>query len=207
MTAQFPEKLVENGVARSLCSEPLRPYLESLAEVPSFREKGYTTALWRGYVGRWEVREGRLFLIGLTDFEGDTLDESRIFEVERLPIHATWYTGRLRVMSGKLLRYVHQYWASEYQTERVIRIREGIAAGEFVIDHVARIRGEIEEDMARHRSSLNEAAEGLTDDALELAGFPRRAPKPLDDEEDEDGDSYVIAARYVSRGPPVPDGN
>ena len=64
MTAQFAEKLHHEGGELSLCTEPLSDYFSLAGIDPRF--DGNCTALWRGYVGTWEIWEGHLYLIGLT---------------------------------------------------------------------------------------------------------------------------------------------
>jgi len=63
MTAQIGEKLKFEGRELSMCSEPLGDYFVFSGIDP---ELEFTcTALWRGYVGTWEIRDDRLYLIGL----------------------------------------------------------------------------------------------------------------------------------------------
>ena len=53
MTAQIPEMLIFEGKEHSMCTNPLEVYRDLGGVLLEF---SFTcTALWRGYVGTWEV--------------------------------------------------------------------------------------------------------------------------------------------------------
>ena len=52
ITAQYPDKITYNGTEYSLNSNPLEPYFE---KNPENRPDMVSTALWRGYVGHFEI--------------------------------------------------------------------------------------------------------------------------------------------------------
>jgi hypothetical protein len=70
-----------------------------------------STALWRGYVGTWEIMNDRLYLVAL---DGCMLLDSKQTDVmlkDVFPhypegLFAQWYSGELRCTRGKLLNYV-----------------------------------------------------------------------------------------------------
>jgi hypothetical protein len=76
-----------------------------------------STACWRRYVGTWEVRDDRLFLVGLTGAYALAGAE---------PLFADWFTGVLRVPRGRELEYVHMGFGSLYEEELHIRVEEGV---------------------------------------------------------------------------------
>lgn len=53
MTAQIAENLRYAGEDVAMCTHPLRNYFSLGGFDPGFQSNG--TALWRGYVGSWEV--------------------------------------------------------------------------------------------------------------------------------------------------------
>lgn len=63
MTAQVPDRLLYEGEMHPLYSNPLEPYWDASGGRPRFVEP--RTCNWRDYVATWEIREGRLWLIGL----------------------------------------------------------------------------------------------------------------------------------------------
>src|SRR5436190_4669637 len=92
----------------------------------------HSTACWRRYVGSWEIKEQRLWLIGLTGawkLEGHE------------PLWADWFSGVLRVPSGPLLEYVHQGFGSVYAEELLIKVEKGDVAHRERVDHRPRVAG------------------------------------------------------------------
>ena len=55
MTAQIAEKLRYEGEDVAMCTNPLSDYFALGGINPRFESN--CTALWRGYVGRWELVE------------------------------------------------------------------------------------------------------------------------------------------------------
>ena len=135
MTAQFSELLKYRGEELSLFTEPLDGYLKSAACTLKF-DSPYT-ACWRGYLGTWSIREGRLYLVEL---EGWTRPEFAVIEVslqDLFPDHtdgvfADWFSGELRCANGELATYVHLGYASRYKQELFIEIRKGVVVGERI---------------------------------------------------------------------------
>jgi len=128
MTAQATEKLRFEGRSLSLCEEPLREYLSRLDNPPEFEV--YSTALWRGYIGHWEIESARLYLNWLETFPSEADWKStngirRVFHEASGPIFAHWYSGVLRCPEGKLLNYVHMGYASLYERDLWIGVEGG----------------------------------------------------------------------------------
>ncbi|MEN8123269.1 MAG: hypothetical protein ABFS35_23230, partial [Bacteroidota bacterium] len=102
LTAQYPDKIKYNGIEYSLNTNPLEPYFE---KNPEKRPQSYSTALWRGYVGHFEIIENQLFVTDITipshytDPDGKTKIKSisiykRIFP-ENDKVKIDWYSGIL----------------------------------------------------------------------------------------------------------------
>lgn len=129
MTAQIGEKLIDKGRIRTLCSQPLEVYFALGGDRPDW---AFTcTALWRGYVGTWEIRDGRLYLVGVSG----SLQDGRQATLETLfpgfpeRVFAHWYTGILRVPEGTCLQYVHFAFESVYERDRLIDVEQGVVLG------------------------------------------------------------------------------
>lgn len=58
MTAQFAEALRHEGEGLAMCTQPLNDYFALAGKASPFTWNN--TALRRGYVGHWEVVDGRL---------------------------------------------------------------------------------------------------------------------------------------------------
>lgn len=138
MTAQFSEILHLRGEKLSLCSQPLDGYLDSAANPIKF--EATSSALWRGYVGSWTIENDRLYLIKLS---GNTQTDEGLKKVvltDMFPgypdgVFAHWYTGEMRCPQGELLKYVHGGYASSYEKDLFIDVRQGVVVGERVVEN------------------------------------------------------------------------
>lgn len=108
-----------------MCSEPLDDYFQLAGIEPGFQCN--CTALWRGYVGEWEITQGRLYLLKLTG----TLEDGRPASLETFfpgfpeRVFAHWYCGQIRLPQGRQLEYVHMGWASVYEQDLLIDFDKG----------------------------------------------------------------------------------
>ena len=126
MTAQIAEKLNYEGQQLSMCSEPLGNYFAFTGINPGFESN--CTALRRGYVGTWEIVEGRLYLIGLRGalLEGGDASLATIFPDFPNRVFAHWYSGTIRIPQGKMLKYVHAGYGSKYERDLFLDIERGV---------------------------------------------------------------------------------
>lgn len=139
MTAQIGESLYFKGQEHSMCEEPLSQFF-SLAEFhPKFQET--CTALWRGYIGRWEITENRLYMMDIdaTMEDGSEVTLETIFPGFPKRAFADWYNGTLRIPHGQLLRYEHMGYGSEFERDLLIEIKKGV-----VINTQVKTNGELE---------------------------------------------------------------
>lgn len=136
MTAQVPEKLRYQDEEVSMCTTPLDDYFCMGGSKPNFEVP--FTALWRGYVGTWEILNNRLYLIDLQAafFGGSEASVSTIFPDTPQRVFAHWYSGTLRVPQGKLLKYVHGGFGSTYERDQLLEIERGLLVETRVISNV-----------------------------------------------------------------------
>ena len=165
MTAQFGEKLRCEGRVVSMFSQPLGDYFSLGGARPEFDCS--CTALWRGYVGTWDITEGRLYLVALS---GDLKDGRKASLATVFPgfpdrVFAHWYSGTLRIPDGKMVEYVHMAFASTYERDLIVRIDKGVVIGTDV----------------RHNGTSEDscAPEGYGVGAMTV--FPRARPGTDDD--------------------------
>ena len=136
MTAQAHEVLILEGTQTSMafCPPiPEHPKIKRLSQ-EEFDQKAKanevswfvgSTACWRGYIGTWELKDGKLYL---NEVRG------HIFYTGE-PIFADWVTGVLRIPSGELLHYVHMGYGSVYEFETHIKLENGLVIEERKIDN------------------------------------------------------------------------
>lgn len=123
MTAQATEKLYIFDEEYQIQGEPLSKYLELLKDI---KLSSPHTGCWRGYIGTWEIKNNKLYLV---DFYGYTEDGDvgidYLFKNKKEVI-ASWYTGELRVPQGKMIKYIYAGFGSIYEKELIFHIQNGI---------------------------------------------------------------------------------
>lgn len=133
VTAQYPDKITYNGTEYNLNSNPLEPYFE---KNPENRPDMVSTALWRGYVGHFEIIENELFLtdmkrpVSYTDDDGNFNEKwvsiYRMYFPRQEKVKIDWFSGILILPHGKMVQYVHQGYASTYSKYWLLEIESGI---------------------------------------------------------------------------------
>lgn len=139
MTAQAHEGLRFRDRDTSMAACPLNQAFGPDFPRPAFRM--LSTANYRGYVGWWEVRDD---LLHLTALEGRVAagppEEPQVRTVtlhDLFPhapadgVFADWCTDWLPVRWGKMMKYVHAGFASEYERELFL----GVFGGYLIAVH------------------------------------------------------------------------
>jgi hypothetical protein len=129
MTAQVPEQLRYEGEDGYMLSLPLWDYFSMSGQHPPFHARH--TANRRGYVGEWEIRDHRLYLIGLhgTLKDGTEVTLETVFPGFGERVFAKWFSGTLRVPQGDMVRYMHLGFGSLYAIELFLQIEQGVVVG------------------------------------------------------------------------------
>jgi len=143
MTAQIPEQLILNAKRECMHACPPIPNDSALVAELSEEEayeaaKGqefgrylFTSACWRKYVGTWEIKDGKFYLIKL---------EGKYKLLKDEPVHATWVTGTIVVPQGEMVHYIHMGFSSIYEKELHIKIEAGMVVEQKVIDNADKIK-------------------------------------------------------------------
>jgi hypothetical protein len=141
-TAQFQEIIKINGKEEGMTVLPLNGYLEipeNAARFKPYLEKaGRCTALWRNYLGHWEIKDRKLYL---TKFEVDACSQEnkkfipldKLFPGKPQPVFAEWYSDNIIIPRGKLLEYIHMGYESRYERYLVMSIKKGVVVKEVTI--------------------------------------------------------------------------
>lgn len=132
LTAQYPDKIKYNGTEYSLNTNPLEPYFE---KHPEKRPQWNSTALYRGYVGHFEIIQNQLFVTDITiprlytDSNGKVKTKSisiyKRFFPKQDKVKIDWYSGILIIPYGNLVEYVHSGYASLYSNYILLEIKDG----------------------------------------------------------------------------------
>ncbi len=92
---QLPEIIIIDGVLHTLYTTPLLPWLRDQEPPPAFDVRAPSCE--RGYVGRWMIRDGVLWLTGVFAWrDGESIGVRDLFE-QRSEVEADWFSGPLIV--------------------------------------------------------------------------------------------------------------
>ena len=131
MTAQICDQIIWQGKRYSLYGEPFFQYqIQNKDKIRQFAFLFRSTANWRGYRARWEIKEGFLWLKAISGWVWQDEGKPRFYRMAKVmgtaePIKAIWYTGTLVLPFGALLQYVHMPYASKYASEWRIKVVKG----------------------------------------------------------------------------------
>ena len=141
MTAQIAERLIFEGSKYALLANPLTDFFEQGGINPGFQST--STALWRGYVGTWEIVADRLYLVALKGVleSGEEANLESVFPGFPDRVFAHWFSGTLRIPQGKQLEYVHMGYGSKYERDLLLKLQSGVLVGQEV-----RINGQAADD-------------------------------------------------------------
>lgn len=132
MTAQFREILLYKGERLGMAENPLRPYLDSRIDIEFVSN---STACWRGYVGRWEVIDDKLYLVNLSANLGDEKVGIDYLFPGQTKVFADWYSGEIRIPTGKMQEYVHMGYASIFEKDLFLVFVNGQLVNQYEIDN------------------------------------------------------------------------
>jgi hypothetical protein len=133
MTIQAGDILSYNGEKTTIATEPLKPYLETRSDV-SFIFK--STALVRGYIGTWKIKNKKLYLVTLVGFieNNEKVDLKYLFP-NKTEVFADWFSGDIRIPEGDLLQNINIGYASVFARDRVLNFNKGQLISETVKDN------------------------------------------------------------------------
>lgn len=122
-TRQQPDILIDEGREYFLYSNPLESLFGKEKPRPHFQV--FHTANMRGYVATWEIDQGILYLKDIkARIDGAIVGIERIFPGQYGRIEAIWFTGKLRIPQGKILKYGYGY-GDIYEYDLLIHIQKG----------------------------------------------------------------------------------
>ena len=131
-TTQSSDILYLNGQKHSLESLPLEQYYGPGNPRPKFRAPN--TATWRGYIATWEIDRGVLQLKAIRAWtEQREVGLEDLFPGQKGPVAATWFTGKLRVPQGKILKPAVPH--PIYEKYLMITVEKGRVVSQELIDN------------------------------------------------------------------------
>ena len=134
MTIQAGDIISYNGEKKTIVTEPLKPYLETRSDV-GFIFK--STALVRGYIGTWKIKNNKLYLVSLIGFieKNNQVDLNYLFP-NKTEVFASWFSGDIRIPEGDLIQKINLGYASVFAKDRVLNFNKGLLISETVKDNI-----------------------------------------------------------------------
>lgn len=128
MTHQVGETLMVDGAPYSIRELPLERWIRAVG-FP--HELDWScSALWRGYLGTWEIRDGMLLLIDISYLHDRTvwLSLEACFPGYPKGVLAHWFTGTLTAGSFATIQKIRQLypgWTHDAESDLRISISRG----------------------------------------------------------------------------------
>ncbi|WP_413531889.1 hypothetical protein [Empedobacter brevis] len=143
MTAQIGEILSIDDQQYIVAEQPLYYYFKNLRNPPYFTPPSPTC--WRGYYGKWELRDDELFLINFKGYldELNEVDISYLFPEEK-EVFANWYSGIIKISQGKLLQFNQLTHTSIYEEDVLLCFENGKLIDYIVHSNCANSEQEVE---------------------------------------------------------------
>ena len=131
-TTQFSDILYLHGQKHFLDSLPLEQYYGPGNPRPKFRAPN--TATWRGYIATWKIDGGVLYLKAIRAWTDQGLvGLETLFPGRKGPVPATWFTGKLTVPQGKVIKPAVPH--PIYGEYLMITVEKGRVVNQEVIDN------------------------------------------------------------------------
>lgn len=132
MTTQISEVVYIDNERQFMQTGVLEPYLVQRGLLHAFRVP--ISALWRGFIGTWRIRDDRLYLDALSAEwieTGEPVCVEQLFAGQKSPLVADWFTGELMVQQGRVLRNAHRAYVT-YERDLIISINAGHVVGQRI---------------------------------------------------------------------------
>lgn len=132
MTDQVAETLHYQGHEYAMRTEPLGQYFQLMGIEPVFNSM--CSALWRGYVGTWEIKGGRLYLVKVGGFEDEdpSVTLARFFPGYPDRVFAHWYSGTLRIPESTQWEFIVASDGRPGDRDFLIDVERGMVKGTSV---------------------------------------------------------------------------
>jgi len=153
-TGQQPDILVYKDKTYELLTNPLESlYKKDHSNRPKFMAvpNGMSSGNWRGYIAKWKIENGKLYLTGIESWLCDqsiptenhcrpaTLRDVVNETSEGKPTtFASWFTGLLRAPDGAQIVSVNMGYGSVYERDVIFDVRAGIVSEPTITDNTER---------------------------------------------------------------------
>ncbi|MCV2370053.1 hypothetical protein [Roseateles oligotrophus] len=132
-TAQIPDTLLFLGETAPIYSAPLLPIAKDkqyYSRIRPFLGEGTCSASWHGFRANWSIERDQLILLSI---QSEPCSDSpkaiplgAIFIGRTAPLIADWYTGRVILPRGEILKHDLFSGRHLYERYRVFQIERGL---------------------------------------------------------------------------------
>jgi hypothetical protein len=143
-TEQRPDIIIYNGKNYVLGTYPLERYFEKYPDKCPKREIK-STALWRGYIATFEIKDNQLYLKDIEIQVIDTTVEEKwktkwesvkneVFSKQEL-VKMDWFTGLLDLPDGEPLKDMRHIYFTTYERYILLEFNNGILKKEIELEY------------------------------------------------------------------------
>ncbi len=104
---QRPERIEYRGELLYMYATPLDSFFSAANPKPDEMLEARPSSCLRGYRGTWEIADGNLRLVSVRVFNVGAIIPLPLRMIDpkwEAPVNATWFTGPIRIGSGKKIR-------------------------------------------------------------------------------------------------------
>lgn len=148
MTAQIKDEILINGVSCSVISNNISlPDISSNVISLSGIKLLYCSALVKGYVAKWEIKDGFLYLNSI----------SGKYNLSNPPVLADWFSGDIKVSQGKVINESLMGCILTYEGEIFISIKNGVVISSKLKNNITGVIEDV--NISIDRSKIKEYIE------------------------------------------------
>ena len=139
MTAQVKELITYEGKNVGMKTEPLADYL---ANQDKIEFSTWSTACLRGYIGTWEIRNKKLFIIDLWFSEDRERDREKKLGLsycftDKSKVFAEWFSGDIIIPQGKIIKWINIGYQSIFEKDLILNFKNGVLISKRIKDNTS----------------------------------------------------------------------
>lgn len=101
-----------------------------------------STADLRGYQAGWRIADDLLLLVSLSGYVPDSTAQGLqlVFPGASEPVHASWFTGQLRLQVGEVIGNTEDDLGYDmlYEQELLLKVEAGVVRSSEFVQHIKR---------------------------------------------------------------------
>ncbi len=132
MTAQAGDLIEYKGERYSMRTEPFRPFIWK----HNIEFQWQWSSCYRGYIAKWIIEDDKLYMVGFDDELNDNPKiELGTYFPNQDKVFADWFSGKLVLNSGEMLKYIHRGYCSILERDIVLDVENGVVKSEKIYEN------------------------------------------------------------------------